>query len=104
MKVITEEDFGGLLFEVHGNKLLIDRNELIAKFKELDQLTVSKLRPMSEAPKEGEVEILVKIIDIDSLQIAYYFEGRWVEPGDKPYEEGSLQGWLPMPIYKREQS
>jgi hypothetical protein len=72
-----------------GKKYLI--NELIETCKEIDTLTFSKLRPMSEAPIN--IPILAKYIKSDELlSIRLSADSKF-----RCYE-----GWLPMPIYKPE--
>jgi hypothetical protein len=66
---------------------------------EIDTLTVSKLRPMSEAPRDGSA-FLVCFNGSATLNEGYFdsIGNIWVgELYDKPE---NFDGWIAMPIYK----
>lgn len=112
MKVITEEmiplieyqeDDKEFPFKNHG------LSEILNKYLvEIDQLTVSKLRPMSEIESHDGLDILVFHIDT----------GRFVHAAHQNHMDGwfiyefdcmlittaHYNGWIPMPIYKTDQS
>lgn len=113
MKVITEErlrELAELTMNVDGSAALRFASY---ECQEIDQLTVTKLRPMSEAPRTGEY-------------IRAYFETgypkewcdavlRWNEnfkaweeynrdANEECYQDSNFHGWIPMPLYKPEQS
>lgn len=65
---------------------------LDSSFEEIDQLTVSKLRPMSDAPKDEYIltfngSSFTPIIVRDNYPVGIYHK---------------CEGWIPMPIYKPE--
>lgn len=106
MKVITEErlrelqsnsdelsELTGWLPEVRG---FIEA--LIKECQELDTLTVTKLRPMSEI---HDGDILVKWIQENGLIGAFYVDG-WVYVNGSNYKPEEFQGWIPIPKYEPE--
>lgn len=107
MKAITEERLRQIRSNFSDAKLMRDQvmilaiDRLIDECQEIDQLTVTKLRPMSEAPEKEY--ILVKTISSDSLIEAI------VDKANKRIETkyGSersfahCDGWIPMPIFRR---
>lgn len=64
---------------------------LIKECQELDTLTVTKLRPMSDIPI-GEI-VLMKIKLMDSFYATVISEDDYLD---------GCEGWLPMPTYKPE--
>lgn len=109
MKVITEKDARfacNVINEIDGiiskvvKKHLIDLIE--GNIKEIDTLTVSKLRPMYDAPKTGG-DILCVMHGSQEMYVAFYNKDKWEIPGAEIFlEDDSIVGWLPMPIYKPE--
>ena len=106
MKVITEEYLIDRLKESvelcrFGEANVIQ--SIIDDFEEIDTLTVSKLRPMCDAPKDGsDVQLANK-----SGRFIYgcndgLGNSKWVIPGIGSYDDSDFLGWLPMPIYKPE--
>ena len=98
MKVITEEKLmnyiksSGIVASVYASSL----NNLL---EEIDTLAVSKLRPMSEAPRDGS-SFLVCFNGSETLNEGYFdsIGNIWVgELYDKPE---NFEGWVPMPEYK----
>lgn len=73
-------------------------NQLIEECKELDTLTVTRLRPMSDV-QEGD--ILVKWIRENGLRGAFYVDG-WVYVNGSNYKPEEFQGWIPIPKYEPE--
>lgn len=77
--------------------------QLITEFQELDQLTVSKLRPMSELTIPYE-SVLIKIKENDLLQEGYVTDEMdhvWI--GEMFCLKNECDGWIPLPQYKPEQ-
>lgn len=105
MKVITEEE--AIYFRNHLAKQ--DRNigacaidELISgNSEEIDTLTVSKLRPMSDAPKTGE-SFLVCFAGSNRLHEGYFDTLGNVWVGEQYYSSDLCSGWVPAVIYKPE--
>ena len=102
MKVITEERLLALLdseksyyFNMAVRRLLT--NEL----EEIDTLTVSKLRPMCDAPIDDETILCVGKTYNTFLKV--YFDGVYYKDDhDDLYDKEYFIGWIPMPIYKPE--
>jgi len=70
---------------------------------ELDELTVTKLRPMGEAPRDG-TEILVA--NILGFFKSVYWSAEYkvfVQENNCTFYEDKLRGWIPMPQYKPEE-
>jgi len=104
MKVITEERYKDFLSEISQftpDEILWLADNLSSKFEEIDTLTVSKLRPMVDAPKTGE-SFLVCFAGSNSLYEGYFdtFGNVWV--GDQYYKSDLCIGWEHIPIYKPE--
>lgn len=98
MKVITEERLRELC------KKYSFINHLISECEEIDTLTVSKLRPMCDAPRDGEWFLgYYKGVVSEYFEILFYSQlsGKLRSNGDEFNEEDVL-GWLPMSIYKPE--
>jgi len=105
MKVITEKE----LIEHRNNLLRQDKNiaaclvnDLIGEFKEIDTLTVSKLRPMCDEPEipsgKFSVHVLVYFMDMSTPSIKRVdlhngFDSDAMRNGI---------GWIPIPTYKPE--
>lgn len=109
MKVITEESFKRKIadYDLANCNLseLVIINELISEFQEIDTLTVSKLRPMIDAPEEScfvvhkdEPENLVWAYKAPYDNKMLWCLFNW--PGVVP--ESDLIGWLSKPTYKPE--
>lgn len=94
MKVITEER----LADIFATRFINEETQqlLINECQELDTLTVTSLRPMSEA-QEGD--ILVKWIRENGLRGAFYVDG-WVYVNGSNYKPEEFQGWIPIPKYE----
>jgi hypothetical protein len=90
MRVITEERLRELLPWPEQDQDVADGlNLAIEECQEIDTLTVSKLRPMSEAPLN--ISILAKYNRNETLMSVCLSE------------DSSLyryEGWLPIPIYE----
>lgn len=106
MRVITEERLKEILVtipdDISGRKYLVLLLEQLIEeeCQEIDTLTVSKLRPMSELPKNAE-----------SVMAAYedergdiYFDITSSQCIEDEYSFSSEEyiGWIPLPIYKPE--
>lgn len=111
MKVITEERLREKFEEsqhkylkapleriYEPNAVMNTLHELIDECQELDTLTVTRLRPMSEI-QEGD--ILVKWIRENGLRGAFYVDG-WVYVNGSNYKPEEFQGWIPIPKYEPE--
>lgn len=110
MKVIAEErlreKFDHVqLWNMTSTELRNFLNEILEECQEIDQLTVSKLRPMSEAPRDESARMLVCLITNNELiqTYRYYARGDSWECTGGFYKDSELKGWIPMPIYKPEQ-
>ena len=103
-KVITEDRLMELLNDdfYGGDWKVVFRYLLDMKCQELDQLTVTKLRPMSEMPEEQKC-LVVFNDDDDRFWEAERF-GEFVYLGDDGFNLYQFKGLIPMPIYKPEQS
>lgn len=106
MKAITEDGYKEFLSEISQftpDEIFWLAENLSSKLKEIDTLTVSRLRPMVDAPRDGtDVQLANK-----SGRFIYgcnYGLGnsKWVIPGIGSYDDNDFLGWLPMPIYKPE--
>ncbi len=75
-------------------------DELIAECTELDELTVTKLRPMSEA-KHDSTRIL-GFINNEFVKISSY-DKYWSDGDDDYISDDEIEGWIPMPQYKPEE-
>lgn len=109
MRVITEEMLQ-LIEDQEDDKDFPFNNqglkEILSKYLvEIDQLTVTKLRTMSESRKiEGAV--LAKVNNQDHLHKAIYADSvnKWFVPAFGDFmSEADFEGWIPMPLYKPEQ-
>ncbi len=102
MKVITEN---ALISIQRKAKTIMERTVLniaIANCQELDTLTISKLRPITEAPiiPEGELQVFVLVyLDHTEVPVIVSFDitGKW------PHSAYHGTGWIPIPVYKPEQ-
>lgn len=104
MRVITEDD---LREKMRGMRSYQDdyalMEELIEECQEIDQLTVIKLRPMSEAVIFDYVHGFTKPDGL-CYEICSDGEGKfWVTGSNTYFEEKDLFGWFPKPTYKPEQ-
>lgn len=99
MKVITEER----LIEFKNSTSWCQRTlqELLEECQELDTLTVTRLRPMSEA-KDGE-EILVKFVWGNDLVPVEYFAAGLRKGDGSFYDKEECDGFIPMPRYEPEE-
>ena len=67
-----------------------------------NEIIVTELRPMSEVSLEKECEILVKVKGAETLQMAYIFEGEFIDHSCEQIYTERIEGWLPMPQYRPE--
>ena len=84
-----------------GKQYLID--ELIESCEEIDTLTVSKLRPMSEAPMNGK--FILACNSSNHFEKVFFndeYERWFLEESNECYGTDKLRGWIPMPTYKPE--
>lgn len=70
-----------------------------------DKLTVSKLRPMSEAPRDPNTRISVVRKGHDYFEAARFDirNGGWQINFSAAMSDEFFEGWIPMPLYKPEQ-
>ena len=106
MKVITEEEakyFRDHLVKQDRNIGACAIDELITEhLEEIDTLTVSKLRPMADAPNDGSI-FLAKHEFNDELEETWSTGGGEFSTSqftDLPID--TFDGWIPKPIYKPE--
>lgn len=86
------------------NNALYGQAGAIYSFRqELDQLIVSKLRPMSEAPRDGELILVCLVTSNEMIQSFYYIRGNAWSCDTGFYKDNELKGWIPMPKYKPEE-
>lgn len=77
--------------------------QLMDRCTELDELTVSKLRPMSEAPMDGTVFLAI-FEDGDLFRECFYTgEDGLFMCDDFDEVADNFKGWIPMPQYKPEE-
>ena len=69
-------------------------------FEEIDTLTVSRLRPMSDAMEDDDV--LVKVRGESKLKAASVFEGKFIDIFCDQIHNETIEGIVLMPIYKPE--
>jgi hypothetical protein len=101
MRVITEERLRELLPWPEQDQDVADGlNLAIEECQEVDTLTVSKLRPMSGAPRDGSSFLGGFDNDKGRLyECAFDSIGNiWI--GELFYKPDRLSGWVPMPTYK----
>lgn len=73
---------------------------------DIDQLIVTKLRPISEAPKTGQ-NILLKHKMFFGLYEACFVSGKWshtIPTKCNLLDDNSFDGWIPIPVYKPEEA
>lgn len=103
MKVITEErlleKFAALYWGTDNCDQLLEK--LLAECKEIGTLEVSKLRPMSEAPRNGKFLVVLNTED-DFHECSFLEDGR-VKVGTVALRAEYCIGWIPKPIYKPEE-
>lgn len=106
MKVITEN---ALISIQRKAKTIMERTVLniaIANCQELDTLTVSKLRPMSEAvsdPNKRYNSYLFKKFNREGLEQGQFDTSGKIWIHGREYFSDELEGWIPIPVYKPEQ-
>ena len=106
MKVITEEFLMHCIKEV-GEDNLIRAVSLVNLLEEIDTLTVSKLRPMVDAPRDGEY--FMAYCHPTEQKIGMFFPYRYDEDLDTYVDEDDEEmcidvvlGWIPSPTFKPE--
>lgn len=103
MKVITEEmlreKFTSLYWGTDNCDQLLEK--LLAECKEIGTLEVSKLRPMSEAPRAES--IMVKLSTEDELHEGFFIPSGMIRVGTLTFKSDSCEGWVPKTIYKPEE-
>lgn len=108
MKVMTEERFKELIGLDEAGDYVACINDILEEFQELDQLTVTKFRPMSEAPR-GEYILLryKKPNPTGWVEGKHYgqtwngIEQWWADCAVQ--HEYHFAGWIPLPRYEPEQ-
>ena len=104
MKAITEKELIEFFKSIYHNKFNQDEIFVMLKtrMKEIDTLTVSKLRPMEDAPRDRG-SILCVLNGSENLQEMYFAYGLWWLSGvDMYFNEDHINGWVPKLIYKPE--
>jgi hypothetical protein len=100
MKVITEERLKEYI-KTNGSGGLVYCSALLNELQEIDTLTVSKLRPMVDAPIDDET--ILCIGDRYNTFLKVYFDGEYYKDDHNDiYDKEYFIGWIPMPIYKPE--
>lgn len=104
MKVITEDDAIRILKDPNVSLSIV--KEFRAACKEIDTFTVSKLRPMSEAPRDPNTRISVVRKGHDYFEAARFDvrNGGWQINFSAAMSDEFFEGWVPMLLYKPEQS
>ncbi len=102
MRWIPEERLREILADVQTENWSLE-DLLINSLEEFDQITVTKLRPMSEAPRDGS-EIL-GYLPTEIFIVVYCYKNEWLNEFDDKlmFSDNDFLGWIPMPIYKPEQ-
>ena len=103
MKVITEGSLRHVL-KMHFGFNDVNQSicsHLINELQELDTLTVSKLRPMSEVPRNGKFLVVLNSED-DFHECSFLADGR-IKIGTVAIRYEYCIGWIPKPIYKPEE-
>lgn len=104
MKAITEERLRELLNSGEFSNFNRERNllvTLLSHVEEIDILTVSRLRPMCDAPIDDQTILCVGKTYNTFLKV--YFDGvHYKDDHDDLYDKEYFIGWIPMPIYKPE--
>jgi len=70
--------------------------------EEIDTLTVSKLRPMCDAPRDGESIFCVLNGSVNLREMYFKHDIWWLEGTDMCLSDSNIQGWVPKTIYKPE--
>ena len=110
MKVMTEERFKELIGLDEAGDYVACINDILEEFQELDQLTVTRLRPMSELVDSDEVDVLAFNSRLGRfIHFAYqnHMDDWWVYEFDYSFKllgDYDFEGWIPMPKYEPEQS
>ncbi len=101
MKVITEERLREI-FEAESDRGIVSVKDLLNhELQEIDTLTVSRLRPMVDAPVDDETILCVG--DRYNTFLKVYFDGEYYKDDHNDiYDKEYFIGWIPMPIYKPE--
>jgi len=113
MKVITEEMIPLIEHQEDDNEFPFKNHglaEILKKYLvEIDQITVSKLRPMSDAHKSVDLdENSVKVLAMHRMEKQFIpvivFDDGDVIGLCESFDVDEFDGWIPMPVYKPEQS
>lgn len=108
MKVITEEDVNFICNVIDGVEDRLDdldkRNIITllrGHLQEIDTLTVSKLRPMCDAPEDGSV--FLSKHDYDEGLEETWADGEYFDTSQYcGLTAENFDGWIPKPTYKPE--
>lgn len=104
MKVITEERLREILKSYSDSSAAAMHIELLLRneCQDLDTLTVTRLRPMSDAPEL--CNFMVKMKDREELtEACFSIPGHlWVRSANYPMD--CFEGWIPMPRYEPEKA
>lgn len=107
MKVITEEDVNFICNVIDGvdNSLdVIDKNNIVhllqSHLQKIDTLTVSKLRPMRDAPDDINILIDHDFSSMITESRAITRKLIIITSAGFEVDYADCSGWLPMPIYK----
>lgn len=99
MKVLTKEALEYRLNRAKNDPCMVGFIlALIHECREIDALTVSKLRPMSEAPRAES--IMVKLSTEDELHEGFFIPSGMIRVGTLTFKSDSCEGWVPKTIYK----
>ena len=100
MRVITEEMFNNINPNMYSSHLDI-YDDIAILLQEIDTLTVSKLRPMSEVPVDEFVLCLTKETKLFECMVKRpNFNWMTDDNDDWSFKFDELLGWLPMIVYK----
>lgn len=100
MKVITEERLREIFEAECDNGIVSVKYFLNHELQEIDTITVSKLRPMVDAPKNGKFLVVLNIEDAFH-ECSFLSDGK-VKIGTVAIRIEYCIGWIPMLIYKPE--
>jgi len=103
MRVITEERLDHLI-KTDGDGSMVYCTVSRADLQEIDQLTVTRLRPMSDAPRDGT--LFLAMFEDGNLFRECFYAGQDDLFMCDDYDEiaDNFKGWIPLPTYKPEQS
>ncbi len=99
MKALTEERLREIKESMPDGTSKLFIHTLIGMCKEIDTLTVDKLRPMYDAPLDDET-ILCVGRKYNTFIKVYYDGVHYKDDHNELYNYEDFIGWIPYPVYK----